>query len=238
MTAKYYLEEIFGESLNDSDFLNKAYMSQDIIRYLNTTPYSYETTIKDFSMDIYLPANVKHINAVVQGVGLLEESDGLKTLRYSENQLYVQRGFLEQFTKKVGSRAPEFWRTNAQPGFEYINYENMGDHIHITDNLPVGTKVSISYEGLIVGEDNLPLITNLQAMAISHWIERLLLMKGIKRKDKGASELIGLVQADTDRYIIAASMPETLTDGELDTILEAVSSFDRKLPGRPMKFTK
>jgi hypothetical protein len=65
----------------------------------------------------------------------------------------------------------------------------------------------------------------------------VLAVRGANRGDKGLSAMVEYYTGVAAR-LTAASIPEDLTDNELDEVLNAKTSFNKKSYNRPTKYSR
>lgn len=90
--------------------------------------------------------------------------------------------------------------------------------------------VMIVYEGYIVDDDTgLPKVTEQEAQAIAMYIAYVSLYKdGIRKKDSGLISLAQDLYQKWLRACNAARMPDRVSDNDMDKVLDAKTSWNRK----------
>lgn len=119
---------------------------------------------------------------------------------------------------------------------KFIKYERVGDTLYLDRNY---NRVNILYRGIVLDNDGLPEITDKEALAIATYCAYVTKYKeGLKTNNTNiiqvASQLkqqwyIQCDQARTDQY---------LSQNEWDEILEAKTSWDRKVHSKSFKLYK
>ena len=98
--------------------------------------------------------------------------------------------------------------------------------------------MALAYTGVTTDLDGFPMITRKQANAIAAVCARIICMRGANRGDKYLISLIELYVGISARLVQAASMPENISDNDLDAMLDCKTSFNRKSVNRPSKYSR
>jgi len=109
---------------------------------------------------------------------------------------------------------------------ELINYELACNKIYISENFG---PIQIVYKGVFYDEDGLPYLNNKEINAIAAYcIYISTFRKGLQTHDNATIQLSALLKQDWEKLCSAARVPEYITQNEMDTILDAKTSWDRK----------
>jgi len=96
--------------------------------------------------------------------------------------------------------------------------------------------VNILYKGIYADEDGLPYINFKELEAIAAYCVYIYFhKKALSTMDANATSLAQATIADWQNKCSAARTPEYVTQNEMNTILDAVSSWNRKAYGRTYK---
>lgn len=117
----------------------------------------------------------------------------------------------------------------------YIKYRQEGDYIYVND--PVD-KVCVLYHTETLDEDDLPIITDKEALAIADYIAYTLKYKEALRTNNSA--LFQMSQTIKQQWMMhcdAARVPEYVSQNDMDDLLNAKYSHNRKVYGRSYKPT-
>lgn len=214
MTSKFYLKDLYGISMNDEDFIEKAMLVMKEINTYNRILYTYDVTMEDDFM-IYIPHdNIHYIQSVSCITGT--DSDVENTLRF----------------------IPENLSERAQTG-EFVEYQLLDDNtIKVTNQLTLGKRVRVIFSGILEDNDHLPMLNIKQAKAIGARVAYMDTMKRAFMGDPNASNLLQFIQQESIRLVSAAKIPEVLTDNELNKICDTKVSHNRKVYGIPLKYTR
>lgn len=118
----------------------------------------------------------------------------------------------------------------------YVKYRIVDDqHIQITE-APKGTKVLLLYKQYIMDNEGLPMITDDEALAIATYVASIdYLKRGLKTNNQALITLSKELERKTAIYTDQARIPEYLSQNELNEILDASVSHDRKLYNKSFK---
>jgi len=132
--------------------------------------------------------------------------------------------------------APRFIDPTEQDG--YISYHLVDRKTISVDAKFAGSILALAYTGISVDAEGFPLITRKQSNALAIMIAKYVLFKRSLKGDQGAANSLAFVTAEAGRLIQAASIPENITDNEIDGLLDAKTSFNRKRVNRPSRYRR
>lgn len=228
------LKTQYGLSIDEYDYLDIAVDALRDIKHFGTTEYvSYITVGKDGKVN--LPCNIDIIDAVTTehmgkksfGTRVEYEVDGIigTDTYYSFMEIIDNLGYI--WSPGLGGFS----------GKGYISYQLEGKTMTVDSEL-VGKKIAVAYTGIIVDQEGFPLITRKQANAIAAICGRVIMVKGANKGEKGAASMIEYYTGLAGRLKQAASIPEDISDNEMDEILNAQTTFNRKSYNRPTRYSR
>ena len=119
---------------------------------------------------------------------------------------------------------------------KFIKFDVVGDKIIFSENYDV---VNILYKGIYVDEDGLPFINNKELHAIATYCAFTeTYKKGISSKDSATIQIAQLLKKDWEKACSQAKVPEYINQNEMDEILNANSTWNRKLYNKSFKPTQ
>ena len=116
-----------------------------------------------------------------------------------------------------------------------IKYRREGNYIYVTENID---QVSVLYHVETLDEEDLPMINDREAVAIADYIAYTVKYKEALRSNNPV--VFQMAQTIKKQWLIhcdAARVPEYVGQNEMDDLLEAASSYNRKVHGRSYKPT-
>lgn len=117
----------------------------------------------------------------------------------------------------------------------FVKYRREGNYIYVTENID---QVCVLYHSEQLDEDDLPLINDKEAIAIADYIAYTIKYKEALRSNN--SDIFQMAQTIKRQWLIhcdAARVPEYVNQNEMNEVLDAMSSSNRKLHGRSYKPT-
>lgn len=224
----------YGITINEYDYLDLAIDFLRDVRHFGATDY-YAVVKSDESGNISLPCNLKSIEGLMTYRIGLQKYDN-RILYTIENKLGGMDNFLAQLNIVDELLYWPDQTSSKRNGDGYVSYRFV-DGRTINVKAPNITLI-LAYNGLTVDAEGFPFITRKQANGIAGAVlHQQTLLKAIKG-DKNAVNMISYTTQESGRLKQAASIPEEITDNELDEVLNAKTSFNRKTFRRPSKFSR
>ena len=227
----------YGVSINDYDYLDLAVDFLRDVRHFGSSDY-YAVVKSDNKGDVILPCNLHEIDALVSlRLGLDKYSDRLLYKTENESNPFSMS---DEYLAQVGIVDELLYWPNQtsekRNGDGFITYRFKNKRV-INVKAP-NIQMVIAYSGLTVDEEGFPYITRKQANGIAAVVwHRDVLLKA-NRGDKNAINMLQYTMAESGRLKQASAIPEDITDNEIDEILNAKTSFNRKNYRRPSKHTR
>lgn len=118
---------------------------------------------------------------------------------------------------------------------KFVVYRREGNYIYVTE--PVD-QVCILYHREILDEDDLPCINDKEALAIAHYIAYVIKYKeALRTNNAGLFNMAQNIKSQWLFHCDAARVPEYIDQNEMNKVLDAVSSSNRKIHGKSYKPT-
>ena len=116
---------------------------------------------------------------------------------------------------------------------KFVKYRKVGDKLYVNKGLG---KVIVLYHGIILDEDGLPEINDKEAIAIAEYIAYVIKYKeAIRTNNRNVLQMAQELKQQWLTHCSAARVPEHISQNEMDQILNAQSSWDRKTYGNSYK---
>lgn len=220
--AMSLLETLYGITMSEDQFEEIAIVAWNLIGNKRTRIYRYSTCISNCEEGIQLPCNVDEIEAV---------TTGFEEWNYSTNDTPngdIKSAVIESYIEgRKAFRDPLYI-----PG-KFIRYERVGDMLYF--DRPHG-KVNILYKGTIVDDNGLPQITDKEAMAIAAFCAYTDKQKEAYRTNN--SNMLQMASVLKQEWIMRcdqARVDRYLSQNEWDQVLDAKTSWNRKIHGKSLK---
>lgn len=118
---------------------------------------------------------------------------------------------------------------------KYVKYTQSGNTLYLKDDLRNQT-LNILYDEDIVDDDGLPQITEEEAQAIAAYVASInMFKKGIATNNQNLLQISQLLDRKVATLIDQARIPESLSQNEMNEVLDAKTSYDRKVYGKSYK---
>lgn len=219
-TALSYVKTFYGLDIKESDFEEIALNAWELIGTKHTELKGYVADSNDCFLK--LPCDVAEIESVhipvvdanISGP-LIDGLDGtsIATERYIDvipalNSPYYQKGKL-------------------------IKYKQVGDSLQFAQDFK---DVLVVYHAILLDENGLPLINDKEMRAIAAYVAHANLYKeGIMKRDANIINLAGSIKTEWLRACNAARVTDNISQNDMDAVLDAKYSFDRKKYGKSFR---
>lgn len=205
---------LYGISIQDEEWEEIAIIAWNQIGNKRCKLYRY-TTCLSCDNTVELPCNCDSIEAI--------------TVDFEDFQ-HVSNTHSRALP---GSFSTEQWieseKTFTHPLYisgKYAQFERVGDTIYFPVHYP---KVNILYKGIVADEDGLPEITDKEAIAIAAYCAYVVKFKeGLLTNNKNTVQMAEMLRQQWLIKCDAARVPESITQNEMDEVLDVRQSFDRK----------
>ncbi len=187
--------------------------------------YKYCSRISCEDLSIKLPCNCDIIEAVTYNH---------EDWNYSTNKT-VNGDYNSQFTEQY-IEARKLYPNPLYVSGKYAKYERVGDILYFDRDYG---QVTILYKGVILDEDGLPQVTEKEALAISTYIAFAKKQKqGWITNNQNLIQMAQYLYQQWLKYCDSARVPISISQNEMNEILEAKSRWDRKIFNKAYKPVK
>lgn len=220
INAAYGLcDSLYGITPDENQFEDLALNAWNRIGTKHTRLYRYEGTVEDHVLE--LPCNVDLIESV--HIPIPDAQVTSNSSNFPWENIWIE-SYIDRF--------PKFENPYFHPG-KLVKYDEGNNELYFANNYP---KVIVIYHGIIEDEDELPLVNEKELIAIATFVAYASLYKeGIKKRDTTIIKLAQTVKEDWLRACNAARVSEHLTQNDMDAILDAKTSWNRKSYGKSYK---
>ena len=224
-TAYTQAETFYGVTPSSDDFETIGINAWDKIGNKRVRWYKYVVQPQKDSLGnwyVDLPCNCDIIEAVTAGY---EDSQ-----RTSATHLpgELQNGWVEDYV--------EDRKFNTGMGYipgKFIKYNREGDRLYLSDKFD---KVIITYKGVLLDEEGLPSLNEKELDAIAAFVAYVISnKKALVTKDQLLFQFAQSLKLEWEKKCTQARVPDYLNLNEMDEILNASVSWDRKMYGKSYK---
>ena len=225
--AMYQANLLYGIDIQEDDFEEIGLIAWQKIGNKRTRTYRYCTNVDcDGDGSVELPCNCDLIEAVTYGFEDWNYTDNVKP-NGDINSAYTE-GYIE--SRKA------FNQPLYLPG-KLVKYERVGDKIYI--NSGYRGKINILYRGVILDDDGLPELTDKEVDAIAAYVAYTQKYKQyLQTNNREILQQAQLLMQEWTRQCDGARVSEYINQNEMNDILDAKTSWNRKIYGKTFKFFK
>lgn len=221
--AQAYL--LYKVKLQPEEFEEIGLIAWNRIGNRQTKLYKYRAQIDKETLTVDLPCNCTFIEAVTY-----DFEDWKYTTNDTVNGDY-QSQFIENYIE-----GRKLYNNPLYISGKYAKYERVNDTLYFDKDYG---SVNILYKGIIVDEDGLPFINEKEKDAIACYIaltERF--REGWEKHNSNMLQEAQLMEQRWKTLCDAARVPQYINQNEMNEILDAKSSWNRKIFNKSWKPTK
>lgn len=218
INAAYGLcDSLYGITANENEFEDLALTAWHKINTKHTRLYRYIGSVKNGILE--LPCNFDVLESV--HIPIPDAQVTSNSANFPWQNIWIE-SYIDRFSKP---KDPYF-----QKG-KLVKYDEGDGILYFDHDYP---KVMVVYHGIIADEESgLPLVNEKELNAIAAFVAYALLYKeGIKKRDANILKLAQTVKEDWLRACNAARIPEHFSQNDMDAILDAKTSWNRKFYGK------
>lgn len=221
--ALFLANSMFGVNISQEDFEELGLVAWNFIGNKNCRLYRVISDVDCKTGKVNLPCNCDIIEAVTYPFEDWEYTSNM----YMDGD--YNSGWIEQYIE-----TRKHFTNPLYVGGRYVQYVQDGNTLYI-DQKGID-KVSILYKGVFMDEDGLPAITNAEAVAIATFVAWTLKFKeGLKTNNKDIITMAQMLEARWYKLCDAARVPEYISQNEMNKILDAKTSWNRKIFNKSYK---
>lgn len=213
--AMSLMDTLYGIHMQEDDWEEIALIAWGLIGNKQTRIYKYTTNVDRESLSIQLPCNVAEIEAVTIG---MEEWD------YSTNDTPngdITSAFVESYIEHRKA-----FKNPLYASGKFLKYERVGNTLYFDKPYP---SVTILYKGVILDENDLPEITDKEAVAIATYCAYIQKYKeGLMTNNAGLMQIAETLRAKWLLQCDQARADHYMSQNEWDNVLDAKTSWARK----------
>lgn len=226
MNSFYYamtlMDTLYGITMQEDVFEETALVAWNLIGNKRYRLYKYSTCSNDCTTEVQLPCNCDFIESVTTGY---EDWNYVSNIYQNGdiNSAYVE-GYIE---------SNKHFKDPLYQSGKFVKYERVGDTLYF--NEPYG-QINILYKGVILDENGLPELTDKEANAIATYCAYVSKFKeGLRTNNTTILSIANALKTQWNIQCDQARTPEYLNQNEMDQILEAKTSWNRKLHNKSYK---
>lgn len=213
-------ESLYGVIPDEESFEDLAMEAWGRIGSKHTRLYRFIGNVSDGKLQ--LPCNVDEIESVHIPVPDAQMTNSLSDNYWADNV------WIESYIDHRKKLEDPYWTRG-----KLVKYDEGNNELYFSRNYP---RVMVVYHGVFADDDGLPLVNEKELRAIAAFVAYTSLYKeSIKKRDGNLMKLAQVVNGDWLRLCNAARVKERLNQNDMDRILDAKTSWNRKSYGHSLK---
>lgn len=213
-------ESLYGVIPDEESFEDLAMEAWGRIGSKHTRLYRFIGNVSDGKLQ--LPCNVDEIESVHIPVPDAQMTNSLSDNYWTDNV------WIESYIDHRKKLEDPYWTRG-----KLVKYDEGNNELYFSRNYP---RVMVVYHGVFADDDGLPLVNEKELRAIAAFVAYTSLYKeAIKKRDGNLMKLAQVVNGDWLRLCNAARVKERLNQNDMDRILDAKTSWNRKSYGHSLK---
>ena len=213
---------LYGLELEPEQFEELGLTAWNLIGNKTVRLYNYSADISCDNLSVQLPCNCDIIEAVTYNH---------EDWNYSTNKT-VNGDYNSQFTEQY-IEARKLYQSPLYISGKYAKYERVGDTLYFDKDYG---KVNILYKGIILDEDGLPKVNEKEALAIATYIAFATKQKqGWITNNHNIIQLAQYLYQQWLKYCDSARVPLSIDQNTMNQVLDAKSSWNRKVYNKAYK---
>ena len=215
------LDSLFGISIPEDQFEEIALVGWNHIGNKIMKLYRLSTDLKGGN-SLELPCNCNQLEAVTSGN---EEWD------YSTND--TTDGNLKSFSIEQYIESKKFSKSPLYIQGKFVDYEKVGNTLYFTEPQNI---INVLYKGELLDDEGLPQLTDKEALAIATFCAYTIKFKeGLMTNNSNLIQLSNVLKQQWDVRVDQARVDYYLTQNDWDNVLDAKTSWNRKIHGKSLK---
>lgn len=220
--AMSLMETLYGITMQEDQFEEIALVGWNLIGNKRTRLYRYSTCVSNCEEGVQLPCNADILEAV---------TTDFEEWNYSTNDTPngdINSAFVESYIEHRKAFKDPLYASG-----KFIRYERVGDMLYF--DRPHG-KINILYKGIILDDDGLPRITDKEAAALATYCAYVSKFKeGLMTNNANIVQLANTLKQQWNVQCDQARVDHYMSQNEWDKVLDAKTSWNRKIHGKSLK---
>lgn len=220
--AMSLMETLYGITMQEDQFEEIALVGWNLIGNKRTRLYRYSTCVSNCEEGVQLPCNADILEAV---------TTDFEEWNYSTNDTPngdINSAFVESYIEHRKAFKDPLYASG-----KFIRYERVGDMLYF--DRPHG-KINILYKGVILDDDGLPRITDKEAAALATYCAYVSKFKeGLMTNNTNIIQLANTLKQQWNVQCDQARVDHYMSQNDWDKVLDAKTSWNRKIHGKSLK---
>jgi hypothetical protein len=227
MYPRFLLKDLYDIDMQEDDYLERAYNTYRAIGNIATGIHHFKFTVAD-DLKIELPCNCEFIESVSTDENLLMRQEDLIIYSATNSSLSPNSFLADVISNESLRRVYIPQSSNLHPTGIFMPYDLQGRIMHFSTEQS-GTKGNLIYRGILVDDNDNPILYRKEAEAIAAQLAYLHTQKQVFMRDPAAAGILAYIKPEANRLMAAAKIPESITQNQWNRILAARTRHDRKV---------
>lgn len=227
MYAKFLLKDLYDIDMHQDDYVERAYNVYRAIGNIATGVHHFKFTVGD-DLKIELPCNCEFIESVSTDENLLMRQEDLIIYSATNSSLSPNSFLADIISNESLRRVYIPQSSNLHPTGIFMPYDLQGRVMHFFPEQS-GTKGNLIYRGVLVDDDDNPILYRKEAEAIAAQLAYLHTQKQVFMRDPAAAGILSYIKPEANRLMAAAKIPEYISQNQWNRIFAARTRHDRKV---------
>lgn len=215
-SAFSFANTFYGVNLKESDFEEIALNAWELIGTKHTELKEFIGNVEDGFLE--LPCDCVEIELVSLPIVDADITDTLI------NGLDTESIAVETFIELRPNLSTPYYN-----GEKFVKYKQIGNRLQFDRNY---RDVLVKYHGVIMDDNDLPLINDKEMRAIAAYVAYATIYKeGLMKRDSNIISMANVIKSEWLQYCNAARVSSNLSQNDMDAILDAKTTWDRKKYG-------
>lgn len=224
-SAYSHLTEVYGIEIDDDLFETYAMSAWNYIGNLHSRFYKtkiFPHLTEDGLFKARIPCNAYVIESITTNYEDFQRTDSFDEFIDSKSSV------IETDNEAYKYDTPSIYQSGR-----LVNYQKEGDYLYFNEPYK---ELNVLYKGIYADEDGLPYLTfrEMEAIAV-YCVYTHFYKKAIATMDNNTLQMAQLFEQKWQKKCTQARNPEHINQNEMNTILDAKTSWDRKVYGLSFK---
>ena len=220
-TAYSHLLETYGLEIDEDLFETYAMSAWKYIGNLHTRFYKtkiFPRPTNDGSFSARIPCNAQIIESITTNNEDYHRTDVI------DNFIDVRNSIIENDSESYKYDTPAIYQSGR-----LVNYQQEGEYLYFNEPY---SELNVLYKGILADEEGLPFLTFKEVEAIAAYCAYThFYKKAIATMDNNTLQMAQMFEQRWLKKCTQARTPEHINQNEMNTILDAKTSWDRKIYG-------
>jgi len=227
MYPRFLLKDLYDIDMQLDDYVERAYNTYRAIGNIATGVHVFKFTV-DNSLQVEIPCNCEFIESISTDENLLMRQEDLVIYSATNSSLSPNSFLADILSNESLRRVYIPQSSDLHPTGIFMPYNLHGKTLHFSSEQS-GTKGVMIYRGILVDDNDNPILYRKEAEAIAAQLAFLHTQKQVFMRDPAAANILAYIKPEANRLMAAAKIPEYMSQNQWNRIFAAKTRNDRKV---------